>query len=303
MAKMLLWNNYEFAKGRRIFVPFGKWPWNEDIDQVFDREHAEKIAAEVNADVAKGEPGIPVYQGHPDVPDLAAKYPDKGALGWIVKIEVEENGVYLTVEWDRFPGKGFAWFSPYWSGDPERQGGKVTVTVDKIRSIGLVNRPNIHAFRLPNEELVEVQKEKAMKGILQALGLAETATEQEAIDAIGKLKADAATCEASKVALEDECKKQKCCNEELQKKVDEQATALANSAKEVEETKAALANEKAEHDKLKALKTASVTKDLPNEQKETMNRLALVNEIMAKRNIDFDTAWAAAKSEKPDLFK
>ena len=41
------------------------------------------MAAKINAGVADGEKGVPVYWGHPDVPELAHKYPDKRAKGWI----------------------------------------------------------------------------------------------------------------------------------------------------------------------------------------------------------------------------
>ena len=143
--------------GKPIFIPFGEWNYDGQSRQRLDRAHGERIANELNARVAKGDPGIPVYQGHPDVPALASKYPDKGALGWITRIElVNESpdgravpGLALTVEWDRDPGRGFRWFSPYWLAN-SREGG--TYIVDEIASIGLVNNPNIPEFRLANEE-------------------------------------------------------------------------------------------------------------------------------------------------------
>lgn len=150
--------------GKPIFIPFGEWRYDDARRQRLDRAHGERIANELNERVAKGEPGIPVYQGHPDVPELASKYPDKGALGWVTKIELvneardgasggpgphPRQGLNLYVEWDRDPGKGFRWFSPYWLAN-EREGS--TYIVGKIASIGLVNNPNIKEFRLANEE-------------------------------------------------------------------------------------------------------------------------------------------------------
>lgn len=138
--------------GKPIFIPFGEWKYDGQSRQRLDRAHGEKIANELNARVAKGEPGIPVYQGHPDVPALAAKYPDKGALGWVVRAELAnedgKDGLALTVEWDRDPGRGFRWFSPYWLAN-SREGS--TYIVDEIASIGLVNNPNIPEFRFANE--------------------------------------------------------------------------------------------------------------------------------------------------------
>ena len=119
MKKLKLCNVHKLAlsnegEGRKpIHIPFGTWAYDDTIDQTLDREHAEKIAADLAGKVAAGEPGIPVYQGHPDVPEYASKYPDKGALGWVKRILVNEDGMDLEVEWDRDPGKGFGWFSPH----------------------------------------------------------------------------------------------------------------------------------------------------------------------------------------------
>ena len=159
MKKLKLCNVHKLAlsnegEGRKpIHIPFGTWAYDDRIDQTLDREHAEAIAADLAGKIAAGEPGIPVYQGHPDVPEYASKYPDKGALGWVKKILVNENGMDLEVEWDRDPGKGFGWFSPFWTGDDPGPGatGKRNVIVDGLTSIGLVNNPNIREFRLANE--------------------------------------------------------------------------------------------------------------------------------------------------------
>ena len=165
MNRIKLFNlSHEFSapssEDKPIFLPFGTWAYDGKISQTFTREAAARIANELAADVAAGNPGIPVYQGHPDVPSLAAKYPDKGALGWVKRIDLSNEGCTLTVEWDRFPGKGFGWFSPYWFG--EKTGldnqGKTLVAVDHIESIGLVNNPNISEFRLPNEAQPEERK-------------------------------------------------------------------------------------------------------------------------------------------------
>ena len=152
--------------GKPIFIPFGEWNYDGQHRQRLDRAHGEKIANELNARVAKGEPGIPVYQGHPDVPALASKYPDKGALGWVVRAELAneggKDGLALTVEWDRDPGRGFRWFSPYWLAN-SRDG--ATYIVDEIASIGLVNNPNIPEFRLANEE--QPMKKKLNPAIIE----------------------------------------------------------------------------------------------------------------------------------------
>lgn len=150
----------EGEERKPIFIPFGTWPYDDMISQTLDRPHAEGIAADLDKQIAAGEPGIPVYQGHPDVPEYAGKYPDKGAMGWIKKILVNEDGMECQIEWDRDPGKGFGWFSPYWIGDKPTVGpdGKKNVIVDGLTSIGLVNNPNIREFRLANEAQLEERK-------------------------------------------------------------------------------------------------------------------------------------------------
>lgn len=166
MKKLKLCNVHKLAfanegEGRKpIHIPFGTWAYDDTIDQTLDRFHAEKIASDLAGKVAAGEPGIPVYQGHPDVPEYASKYPDKGALGWVKRILVNEDGMDLEVEWDRDPGKGFGWFSPFWTGDDPGPGatGKRNVIVDGLTSVGLVNNPNIREFRLANEAQPEERK-------------------------------------------------------------------------------------------------------------------------------------------------
>lgn len=318
MKTRRLWNNYELPNedsfGEPLTLEYGEWPWSDSIKQIFTREAAQKIAGDVEEMIAKGEPGIPVYQGHPDVPELASRYPDKGALGWIKRIEAEEDGAKLYIEWDRFPGKGFGWMSPYWGGEAKVEtDGTKTVEISEMISIGLVNNPNIRDFRLPNEEaeLVQQEKENQMKleEILKLLGFAEDATPEvikakcdefvKALAAVkdAEAKANAACAEADKKTAEANQKV-----ENATKELDSTKSELANAKAEVDKVKAELANSKAEVEKLKGLKTVSVTMQLENQRQATESRMSLVNEIMATKKIDFDSAWAEAKAKKPELF-
>ena len=198
MNRLKLFNlSHEFsapaAEDKPIFLPFGTWAYDGKISQTFTREAAARIANELAADVAAGNPGIPVYQGHPDVPSLAAKYPDKGALGWVKKIDLSNEGCSLTVDWDRFPGKGFGWFSPYWFG--EKTGldnqGKTLVAVDHIESIGLVNNPNISEFRLPNE--AQPEERKTMKPYQLPQRIIDLANERRKFQKLEALKTKSVT--------------------------------------------------------------------------------------------------------------
>ncbi len=317
--KIKLCNVHKLAvanEGERksIHIPFGTWEYDSNITQTFDREHAENIADVLAKHIALGEPGIPVYQGHPDVPEYAGKYPDKGALGWVKKMVVNDDGVDCEVEWDRDPGKGFGWFSPYWVGDNPSVGpdGKRNVIIDGINSIGLVNNPNIHEFRLANEAGDNNQNTQTKGNLMdpkilkEKLGLPPEATDEqifEAIEAGRKAEAEKAAAvqkaEADKAKAEGELAN--ACGER-----DDAKKELENCKKELEDTKTALATEKAQHEKTKQLKTAPAVKPgkiaLSNEDVGRSNqRVALVNEKL-KSGLDYISAWMAAKAENPELF-
>ena len=312
MNRLKLFNlSHEFsaptAEDKPIFLPFGTWAYDGKISQTFTREAAARIANELAADVAAGNPGIPVYQGHPDVPSIAAKYPDKGALGWVKKIDLSNEGCSLSVEWDRFPGKGFGWFSPYWFGDKiglDNQG-KTLVSVDHIESIGLVNKPNISDFRLPNESAEDKQKGNNMnrEELIALLGLPPEATDDQIKEAIAANKAAAeknAADEHKLAAANQDCEAAKADAVEAKQE-------LENERRAHEATKTELANERQKFKKLEALKTKSVTTGLANEragagEDDSERRMQLVNEFQSK-GMRYLDAWAAAKRRNPDLFK
>ena len=327
MAKLKLCNVHKLAlsnegeERKPIHIPFGTWAYDDKIDQTLDREHAEAIANELKDMIAKGEPGIPVYQGHPDVPQYAGKYPDKGALGWVKKILVNEDGMDLEVEWDRDPGKGFGWFSPYWTGDDPGLGanGKRNMIVDGLNSIGLVNNPNVREFRLANEagdnnntqnQNIQEKGNDIMdrKILIEKLGLPPEATDEQiyaAIEAGRKAETEKAEIETKRAAAEADKGKVEVDLENACKERDAAKTELENCKKDLEAAKTALANEKAQHEKTKALKTQSAVGrlELSNEQRDKSNaRVALVNEKVAS-GMKYMDAWAAAKREKPELFQ
>ena len=149
-------------KSGTIRVPFGRWDFGakkmDDGRTVFfvqelTKDGAERMAAKINAGVADGEKGVPVYWGHPDVPELAHKYPDKRAKGWIKSATVEGDALILHVEWlEENATDGFGWFSPYWGGPATDLGqGRYLKHLDSLTSVALINIPNIQEFRLANE--------------------------------------------------------------------------------------------------------------------------------------------------------
>ena len=233
-------------------IPYGAWPHGArehnvngrklvlDINQVFNKDGAVAIANTLAEMRANNIPGIPVYQGHPDAPEFASQHPDKAAIGWITAALANEDGMGISIDWLRNPGRGFAFYSPYFVGNPKinvppsnGKAGKASMEVSGMISLGLVNKPNIKDFRLPNaaDETTTNQEEDAMsKLLLAALGLAEDATEEAAVAAIDKLKADLAAAKTAITAAntEKEELKTSCANAQKSRNDTLISVALAN---------------------------------------------------------------------------
>lgn len=322
-----------------IRVPFGRWDFGAKkladgrtvwFVQELAAAGAEKIAAKVNASVAAGENGVPVYWGHPDVPELAHKYPDKRAKGWIKSAAVEGGALVLSVEWlEEGATDGFGWFSPYWVG-PARDlgGGRWLKVIEELISVALVNIPNIQEFRLANESQGNKNQSGADAGeseknimdraqLIQALGLPEAATDEEIVAAIEKLKAAAADAATKQEAAEAE-------KAQAVKEKDETAAALANEraarrgllldqaiaegrisvagraawekrlAEDFAAGSVALANERAP-------KTESAVKETPA-GRGAVNLVALANEKMKENpGMTYTAAFAQAMKEHPEV--
>lgn len=323
-----------------VYMQFGTWPFNDKVVQTFDLDCARRIISALDAEVAAGRPGTPVYQGHPDVPSLAQKYPDKSAWGWIRKIELADadhrpcaedaaTGVIMHVDWVTRPKPhAFEYFSPYWIGEETAPlDGKTHMLAREMRSVALLNYPNIKDFRLPNEaagadleaednnerkEIMPIEELKKLLGlppeatedqVRAALEAAKAANEVKAADE-QKLAAANQECEAAKTEAAD-AKKEAA---DAKKEAADTKTELENERQAHAATKQQLANEQQKYAKLEQLKTQSVTAGLPNEaqmaamRSDSEKRMALVNECRQPGMSDFD-AWTAAKRKNPDLFK
>ena len=234
-----------------IRMPYGEYEYGEvkcpdgrtrRVIQVWDEASARSVKALLPKE------GYPVYQGHPDVPDVAYKYPDKSAIGWITGIEVANDAATLTVEWLDNPGKGFKWFSPYWCGDADVADGADTarVHVTQLTSVGLVNNPRIKQFSLANEwgedaaasavsATPENKQTQTKEGAIQMditklatlLGIpTEGVSEAQIVEEITKLQqAAVASADAAKAATDDATAKIAAANAEAaaQKQAAEQA--------------------------------------------------------------------------------
>lgn len=323
-----------------IYMRFGTWPFNDKVIQTFDLGCAKTIIANLANEVASGSPGTPVYQGHPDVAHLAHKYPDKSAWGWIRRIELanelhepcgeaEATGVLMHVDWVTRPKQhAFEYFSPYWIGtETAPLHGKTHMLANEMRSVALLNYPNIKDFRLPNEEPESVPEaednnernnEMPIEELKKLLGLPPEATEDEvkaALTAAAKAKEQKAADDQKIAVANQECADAKKDAADTKKELENERQAheatkqqLANESQALAQAKTDLANEQEKYAKLEKLKTQSVTTGLPNEQQlaamksDSEKRMALVNECRQSGMSDLD-AWAAAKRKNPDLFK
>lgn len=135
------------------------------VDLVLDIEHASELKA------PKGE--------------------EAPAAGWMNDLRVEPDG-RITAAINRWTPRGeqvvrngeYRYISPAVLYDPK------TMNIVGIGSAGLTNKPNLPLAALNHEQ----QEEHPMlKKILAALGLAEDATEETALNAIGKLQTDLQT--------------------------------------------------------------------------------------------------------------
>lgn len=216
-------------------IPYGEFPHKHGL-QLFDKAAAEEMIAAQNsvfskiARWARGDKhSYPVYIGHPDLP--GSKDTDKRAYGWIEEMSAENDGLHLKVKWspagrDLVENAHYKFYSPLWYFKKVRGGIKPVA----LKSMGLTNDPNIPVPALANEydeEKPDTEEQPETEGkpenaenpegeaspesdetpppapapaeLIAALGLAEDATMDAALEAIRTLRqsADAAATRAT----------------------------------------------------------------------------------------------------------
>ena len=333
--------NLDRSNTGAITIPYGTWDYGEkkldDGRTVFFRQTlnsagAKVIVSQIEASIAKGEKGVPVYWGHPDVPELAHKYPDKRAKGWVKAAAVDGEKLVLTVEWlDENATEGFGWFSPYWTGTVTETGdGQATMNVNTLVSVALVNMPNIQEFRLANELQDTNNAAEAEKGnnmnitkeeLCKLLGLPPEATDEQIRTALAeagkakealateKTKVEAAQAEANEAKGECDKAKTDLANERkahvgilLDNAIADGRISVAGRAaweKRLNDDfaagKVALANEK-------PLKRESAVAGQEREKRNNLDLVALANERKAKHpGMDYITAFAQVMAEHPEV--
>jgi len=289
---------FKFDPDKPFVIPFAEYLHKgKDAIQIINEASAAAFAADLLSAKANGAPGLPIYQGHPDVPELASKYPNKAAIGWITKITATADSVELQPEWISQPKPGeFIYFSPYFFSDATTSRRKI---IDEIKSIALTNTPNDTRFRLPNEaatnstgltcQALTQKGETTMdKLILESLGLEEGASVEQAVAKIKSLSGTA--------------------NEEadLKKEVEDKAAEVAAAKAEADKAKEEFANERTERVKLmldNALSDGRISAAArPNWEKRLGNRESFANEAasLSREKPGFKTRSAFANERGPD---
>lgn len=132
--------------------------------------------------------------------DLAAPLGGESpAAGWIVELQARDDGIWGRVDWNErgraaVGGREYRYLSPAFRHD-------ATGAVRQILRAGLTNDPNLHLQALNartthrETDMIDVNK------LLAALGLADTADEAVALNAIERLKTGAAALAAVMVGL------------------------------------------------------------------------------------------------------
>lgn len=172
------------------------------------------------------------------------------AAGWIKQlINKGKDGLWGKVEWTKRAEKAVAdreyrYLSPVFTHD--KQGNVIALTC-----AGLTNYPNLElqAFNKSNLNNEEDKQVDLLAKLIQLLGLAETASEQDVIDAVTQLKTAGGQVSLNKIAdvlgtAADETSIVTAINKQKAESVD--ATKYATLNQEVSELKEQIAANKAE---------------------------------------------------------
>ena len=129
----------------------------------------------------------------------ATKGESAPAAGWIKQLELRDGALWGFVDWtprgsEQVISREYRFLSPVFDFDPD------TTRIARLVSAGLTNKPNFLLTAL-NQETMENTPVKLSPALLAALGLPETATEEQAIAATAQLKATAQAANAEKPNL------------------------------------------------------------------------------------------------------
>lgn len=193
-----------------------------DAIQRLDREAAEGMVAKFKSPwnrLKRYFTGCTIYAGHPDVPALAAEYPDKSPKGMIVDLQVRDQGLFckpvFTNEGSELvETRTLRAFSAYWSakeiGAPSAPGALRLFRPDCLKSAGLTNHPNLPVHLLNESKTQNPDPNIVKKQIVidflatQGITLANEAADEQIADALLQLGRRAAEIETLRADLVNE---------------------------------------------------------------------------------------------------
>lgn len=235
------WRDGAFADGAQwiCLSPLGDFPHARGTQRI-DKGAVEAMANQFNSFLSGAKRalfgGVPFYIGHPDVPGMANEFPDRKAYGWVKALEARSDGLHGQIEWSE-PGKQllankhYKYFSPYWDAKVVGlENGKTVYQPTTLLSVGLTNQPNLPVKPLANERK---EDEMQLPILIALLGLANTASEQEATTEINRLKTEAGKVKdltGDKTSLANEKASAETKATEAEKKAKDLETKLANVA-------------------------------------------------------------------------
>jgi len=208
--------------------------------------------------------GIPIYDGHPDMPGMAQRYPDKTQKGVISEVAARADGlwgkpIFTNEGLDLVENRKRTSFSARWTArDCGLENGKPVLRPNVLVSAGLTNNPNLPVRHLMNAEWqqaepaptaprteIKNQMKKQIIDLLVALGvqMANEATDEQietgAKTALEKAKAALTLANAKDTAV-TELSNEKTTHAQTKKDLEARATELSTVRTE-------LANERKAH--------------------------------------------------------
>ncbi len=235
------------------------------------------------------------------------------AAAWVGGLHLDAEGLWGTPRYTEVGNAAitsgrYRYISPVWT--TEEVGADALRPV-VLTSAALTNRPNIKTLHsVANSAPLSVQPTTTMNAIAQALGLAETATEEEILAAIRALNSEkeAASGEVAanrKVAAEVIAKNRGITDPASVLKFVDQYVANREGVEAVLGL-LPVATPPARR-ALTITNPASAQPGAATAGEEIANREqhrdGLITRIQRERGVDFATAWALGSAEKPDLFR
>lgn len=173
-------------------IPYGMWPHDKGY-QRFGMKQAEAIVDAFKSLAGKFKRvivGLPVFKGHPDNPEFANKYRDKTEYGQVADMEANDDGLrlrqVLSNGGSQLVSNGLDRISPNWyvRDTGETKNGRPIYEPTSIKSVGLVDKPNIPNLSLVNHASPSTPMNKEL---LKLLGLADDATDEQISTAVTAL--------------------------------------------------------------------------------------------------------------------